>query len=542
MHALTIVVSLLLLLTLCSAVLRRFSIPYSTAMVLVGAAIAFVPGLPAVELPPELVLLVFLPPLLYSDAWYVTWHEFRKELPGILSLSVLLVVVTMSSVAVVAHVLIPGMPWGVAFVLGAILSPTDAIAAAPIAHRMGLPRRLVVLIEGEGLVNDAAAIVAYRFAVAAVVTGVFSSTDAISSAGLSTVGGIAIGLVAGWLSAQAHRVTGDARLETVITILTPFVAYIPAERMHLSGVLAVVAAGLYIGYRQAQLFTAETRLQAIAVWDVITFLLNGLIFVLIGLQLPRVLEGVASYGAPQLALYAGLVCAAVVMTRMAWMYIGAGIERALRLADPLSLGAATVVGWAGMRGAISLAAVLAIPTTLADGTPFPHRDLLALLVFAVILCTLVLQSLSLPAVIGMSGLCPQAHDHETARRTRLKVADAVVKSLQGLTRLPLDAVRAVAGEYREDARRQRSLVDESPEAGAQQRHLDEAMTHALRVERETLMHMKQRGEINDETLHCVLRDTDLREVRHVRRARASSERHAAAGALPAAQHKELHHD
>jgi monovalent cation/hydrogen antiporter len=323
MDVLTIVVSLLLLLTLCSSVLRRFSIPYSTVMVLVGAAIAFIPGLPAIKLPPELVLLVFLPPLLYSDAWYVTWHEFRNELPGILSLSALLVMATMTSVAVVANALIPGMSWGVAFVLGAILSPTDAIAAAPIAHRMGLPRRLVVLIEGEGLVNDAAAIVAYRFAVAAVVTGVFSSTDAMTVAGISTVGGIVIGLLAGWLSAQAHRVTADARLETVITMLTPFVAYIPAEQMHLSGVLAVVTAGLYIGYRQAKIFTAETRLQAIAVWDVITFLLNGLIFVLIGLQLPRVLEGVASYGVSLLALYAGVVCAAVVMTRGAWLYVGA---------------------------------------------------------------------------------------------------------------------------------------------------------------------------------------------------------------------------
>jgi monovalent cation/hydrogen antiporter len=542
MDALTIVVSLLLLLTLCSSVLRRFSIPYSTVMVLVGAAIAFIPGLPAIELPPELVLLVFLPPLLYSDAWYVTWHEFRNELPGILSLSVLLVMVTMTSVAVVAHALIPGMSWSVAFVLGAILSPTDAIAAAPIAHRMGLPRRLVVLIEGEGLVNDAAAIVAYRFAVAAIVTGVFSSTNAMTTAGLSTVGGIGIGLLAGWLAAQAHRVTRDARLETVITILTPFVAYIPAERIHLSGVLAVVTAGLYIGYRQAQLFTAETRLQAIAVWDVITFILNGLIFVLIGLQLPQVLEGVASYGVPQLAFYAALVCVTVVLTRMVWMYIGAGIERAMRFDNPLSLGAATILGWAGMRGAISLAAVLAIPTTLADGTPFPHRDLLAFLVFAVILFTLVLQSLSLPAVISASGLYTQAHNHEAARRARLKVAEEVVKSLQSLTHLPLDAVRAVAREYREDARRQRSLVEGLAEATRLGRYLDEATAHALRVEHDTLMHMKKRGEINDETLHSVLRDTDLREARHVRQARASEERHAEAAASPATHHKEADHD
>lgn len=528
MQILTTVVALLLLITLFSAFLRQFSVPSSTVMVLLGAGIAFIPGLPELRLTPELVLLIFLPALIYSHAWYVTWHEFQGDALAIASMSVLLVVATMGVVAVVAHEVVQDMSWGIALVLGAILAPTDGAAASSIAHRMGLPRRLVTLIEGEGLISESTAIVAFRVATAAVITGAYSTADALTSATLSTIGGLGIGLAVGWLVLQAHRVTADARLETVITILTPFVAYLPAEWMHLSGVLAVVSAGLYVGYHQAQSFTAETRLQAIAVWDVIKFLLNGMLFILIGLQLPRVLEGVVGYGAPQLALYAGVVCAAVVATRLAWLYLGAGVERVIQRASPLSGGAATVVGWAGMRGAISLAAVLSLPASLADGTPFPHRDLLAFLVFAVILFSLVLQSLSLPMVIRASGLCPQAHQQEQVQQARLQVADAVVKSLQGLTRLPRPVVRAVADEYRKDARRLRLLVEASPEEERQQRDRDDATEHALRVERETLMRMKQQGEINDETLHCVMRDTDLREAGHMRRTRAAGGRHAEA--------------
>ena len=542
MQILTTVVGLLLVLTLFSALLRQLSVPSSTVMVLLGAGIAFIPGMPDLRLTPELVLLIFLPALIYSHAWYVTWHEFRGEALAIASMAVLLVVVTMGAVAAAAHAVVPGLSWGIALTLGAILAPTDGTAASSIAHRMGLPRRLVMLIEGEGLISESTAIVAFRVAVAAVLTGTFSITDALTSAAVSTVGGLAVGLAAGWLVLQVHRVTADPRLETVMTILTPFVAYLPAEWMHLSAVLAVVSAGLFVGYHQALSFTAETRLQAIAVWDVIKFLLNGMLFILIGLQLPSVLEGVAGYGAQQLALYAGVVCAAVVVTRLAWLYLGAGVERVIHKARPLSAAAATVVGWAGMRGAISLAAVLSLPTALSDGTPFPHRDLLAFLVFAVILFSLVLQSLSLPMVIRASGLCPQEHQREQVEQARLQVANAVVKSLHGVTRLPLPVVRAVADDYRNDARRLRLLADASPEELRQQRDRDDATVHALRVERETLMQMKQRGEINDETLHCVLRDTDLREARQVRRIRASVERTAEVVASPPAQKLELHDD
>jgi monovalent cation/hydrogen antiporter len=518
MGEVTVVVALLILLALCSALVRKLSVPYPTVMVLVGAAIAFVPGLPHVALPPEAVFLVFLPPLLYSDAWYMTWHELRGQLAFITSLAVLLVLATIVAVAVVAHAVIPGMSWGVALVLSAILSPTDAIAASSIAHRMAMPRRLVVLIEGEGLLNDAAAIVAYRVAVAAVVTGMFSTSSAVEAAAASTIGGVAIGLAVGWLSVLAHRLARDATLETVITLMTPFAAYLPAEQFHLSGVLAVVTAGLYVGYRQPKLFTAETRLQSIAVWKVFTFMLNGVLFILIGLQMPLVMRNVAEYGWGLLMLYAMAVCAAVVGTRMLWLYLSALVERAGMGRAPLSWGAATVVGWAGMRGGISLAAVLALPTVLNDGTAFPHRDLLAFLVFAVILFTLVLQSLSLPTLVRASGVRADQHGRQRSQLARETVAQAVVKSLQSLSHLSREAVLSVADQYRVDSERQLFLAEPAGPSSALHRDRDEAMRHALQVERDTLLTLRNSGEINDETLHEVLRDADLREVRLARHA------------------------
>src|SRR6266699_1976970 len=291
-NTITLVFSLLVAIVILTTVTSRFHLPYAIVLVLACLVLGFIPGLPTIVLDPALLLFLFLPPLIYSSAWLTSWREFRANLRPILLLSVGLVLVTTIVVALVAHALV-GLPWPVAFVLGAVVSPTDAVAASSTAQSIGLPRRLVTLIEGESMVNDATGLVVYRFAVAAVVTGSFSLAQASFQFVLVSIGGLLIGLVVGWPLAWLHRHLDNAPIEIAITILTPFMAYLLAETLNLSGVLAVVAAGLYLSRQSARFFSSNTRLQAYAVWEVLVFLLNGFLFLLIGLQLHSVLDTVA---------------------------------------------------------------------------------------------------------------------------------------------------------------------------------------------------------------------------------------------------------
>src|SRR5438876_7692675 len=288
----TLFFSLLVAIVALTAVATRLRLPYVILLVLGGLALGFVPGLPDVKLDPELVLFLFLPPLIYSSAWLTSWREFRANLRPILLLSVGLVLATTMVVAVVAHVLV-GLPWPVSFVLGAVVSPTDAVAASATAQSFGLPRRLLTVIEGESMVNDATGLVVYRFAVAAVVTGSFSLVQASLQFVLVSVGGLLVGLVVGWPLAWLHRHLDDAAIEIAITLLTPFAAYLLAEALNVSGVLAVMTAGLYLSRQSSRFFSSNTRLQANAVWTVLVFLLNGLVFLLIGLQLHSILDALA---------------------------------------------------------------------------------------------------------------------------------------------------------------------------------------------------------------------------------------------------------
>src|SRR2546421_178306 len=292
-NTITLVFGLLAAIVALATVATRFRIPYAVLLVLGGLLMGFIPGLPTIELNPDLVLFLFLPPLIYSSAWLTSWHEFRASLRPILMLSIGLVLATTAIVAIVAHFAV-GLPWPVAFVLGAVVSPTDAVAASATAQSIGLPRRLVTVIEGESMVNDATGLVVYRFAVAAVVTGSFSLAQASFQFALVSAGGLLIGLVIGWPVAWLPRHLDDAPIEIAITLLTPFAAYLLAEAIGVSGVLAVMAAGLYLSRQSSRFFSSNTRLQANAVWNVLVFLLNGFLFLLIGLQLHSILGTVAS--------------------------------------------------------------------------------------------------------------------------------------------------------------------------------------------------------------------------------------------------------
>ena len=515
---------------------NRIGVPYPIMLVLGGLVLGFVPGLPRVELEPEVVFLLFLPPLLYVSAIFTSWRDFRTNLRKISQLAVALVLVTVCTVAAVAHWAV-GLPWGAAFVLGAIVSPTDAIAATSIAQRLGIPRRIVTVLEGESLINDATGIVAYRVAVAAVAAGGFSLWQAGLQFAIGAVGGVIVGLAVGWLVVWARRhVSEEPNVQNTISLLTPFAAYLLAEepshylwgRLGLpgefafSGVLAVVAAGLYLARRVPYVVTPQARLQAYAFWELVIFLLNGLIFALIGLQLRSIVERLSEteYGAAQLVLYAVLISLAVILVRFLWVFSAAYSprweNRSLRWPDPLpSPRAATVIAWSGMRGVISLAAALSLPLTVEGDAPFPGRDLILFLTFAVILATLVVQGLSLPALIR--GL----EDDGTAEREevwgRIEVAESALARLEELAKeewVREDTAERVRALYGYRRRRFVARLD-GDESGLEERSAayQRLMRELLRAQRQTLMRLRNEGKIGDEAMHHIERDLDLEESR-----------------------------
>jgi Na+/H+ antiporter len=516
---------------------NRVGVPYPILLVLGGLVLSFVPGLPRVKLDPEVVFLLFLPPLLYVSALFTSWRDFRANLRPISLLAVGLVLMTTCAVAAVAHWAV-GLPWAAAFVLGAIVSPTDAIAATAIAQRLGVPRRIVTILEGESLVNDATGIVAYRIAVAAVVTGTFSLWEAGLQFVVGAAGGIATGLAVGWAILWARRhVSEDPSVQNAISLLTPFAAYLLAEELppylwhgllhlpgepHFSGVLSVVATGLYLGRRGPYIISPETRLQGYAFWELVTFLLNGLIFGLIGLQLGGIVEGLSEYSVTTLIFYAGLISLTVILVRIVWVfpatYIPRWASRSLRERDPSPpWQAVSVVSWTGMRGVISLAAALALPLTTAAGAQLPRRDLILFLTFCVILATLVVQGLSLPALIRTLGLEDDGSQDREEMVGRIEVAQAALARIEELVEeewVREDTAERVRGLY--NYRRSRfSARFDGGEDGIEERSAayQRLMRELLRAQRSTLIELRNEGKIGDEAMHRIERDLDLEETR-----------------------------
>ena len=501
-------------------------IPYSILLVLGGLLLGFVPGLPRFTLDPDVVFLLLLPPLLNASAWGTSWRDFHANLRPISLLALGLVLLTTVVVAVVAHVLIPGLPWAVAFVLGAIVSPTDAVAATAIAQRLGIPQRIVTIIEGESLVNDATGLVAYRFAVAAVVTGVFSLGEAGLQFVVVSVGGIALGLVAGWSLSYVHRWLDNPPLEITITLVTPFAVYLLSEEvLHVSGVLATVTTGLYLTWRAPTFFSSGTRLQAYAVWEMLIFLLNGLVFILIGLQLPGILAilntTVAQRSPIILVWYAILVSLTVILTRLIWMFPATALprmlSRRLRERDPYpGWRPVVLIGWTGMRGAVSLAAALALPEVTAEGAAFPERAFVIYLTFGVILATLVVQGLSLPLLIRGLGLHDDGASERQETQARLTAAQAALARLDELASQN-EVSRESAQHLRKHYEAQVRSLTKRIKKAANESGEDHAITYqrlqreALQAERSAVIRLRNQGEINDEVLRRMERELDLEE-------------------------------
>jgi monovalent cation/hydrogen antiporter len=525
---LILVLGLLVAVVALAIIAPRLHIPYSILLVLGGLLLGFVPGLPRFTLDPDVVFLLLLPPLLYSSAWLTSWRDFRANLRPISLLALGLVLLTTVVVAVVAHALIPDLPWAVAFVLGAIVSPTDAVAATAIAQRLGIPQRIVTIIEGESLVNDATGLVAYRFAVAAAVAGVFSLGEASLQFVLVSVGGIALGLAAGWGLSYVHRWLDNPPLEITITLVTPFAVYLLGEEvLQVSGVLATVTTGLYLTWRAPTFYSSGTRLQAYAVWETLTFLLNGLVFILIGLQLPgilAILNTTIARRSPILLVWdAALVSLTVILVRLVWVFPQAILprllSRRLRERDPYP-GWRTVVliGWTGMRGAVSLAAALALPEVTVAGAAFPERAFVIYLTFGVILATLVVQGLSLPLLIRGLGLHDDGASERQETQARLTAAQAALARLDELASQN-EVSRESAQHLRKHYEAQVSSITKRFKPAANELGEDHATTYqrlereALQAERSAVIGLRNQGEINDEILRRIERELDLEEQR-----------------------------
>jgi len=495
-------------------------IPYPILLVLGGLALGFVPGVPALELPPDLVLVAVLPPLLYSSAFFTSLRELRTNVRQISLLAVGLVLATMLTVAAVAHGVIHGLSWPAAFVLGAIVSPTDPTASTAIARRLGVPRRIVGIIEGESLINDGTALVAYRFAVAAVVTGSFSLWHAGLRFVVNVVGGIALGLAVGYLIRQVRRRLHNPPVEITIALMSGYFAYLPAQMLGVSGVLAAVTVGVYVGWHTPELTSSEQRLQGRAVWEILVFLLNALLFVLIGLQLPEILDSLHGSSAAQLVGYAALVGATVIVTRLVWVFPAASLANVLarRLDSRMPWQHLAVVGWTGMRGAVSLAAALALPRATDAGAPFDDRSLIVFLAFSVILATLVLQGLSLPLVIRLLGVEDDGLAAREEAKARLLAAEAALARLEELQDedwVREDTAQRLRGAYNFRRNRFRARFDEADDGALDEQSAayQRLRRELLGAEQQALVDLRRSGRIDDEVMQRVQRDLDLEDVR-----------------------------
>jgi Na+/H+ antiporter len=500
-----------------SILARMIGVPYPILLVGGGLVLGFVPGMPVIELPPELVLVVFLPPLLYWAAFFSSPRELQADARAISLAALPLVLATAAAVAVVAHSVVDGLPWAAAFALGAIVSPTDPLAATAIGRRLGVPRRLVTVLEGESLVNDASALVTYRIAVAAVATGSFVVWQAGLRFLVGAAGGVAIGLAVGWLVAEVRRRLQDPVTEIVVSVATGYAAYLPAERLQVSGVLAAVTAGLYVGWRAPELASAATRLLGFSFWEVLVYLLNAVLFILVGLQLQPILGAVGGTSMATLVGQAALISAVVIGVRFAWLFtvpylIRLVDRRPAQVARRLGARARLVLGWSGMRGAVSLAAALALPLD------FPLRDVILFLTFGVILATLVVQGLTLPALIRRLGVHGDDTEEQEELYARLAATDAALDRLQQLAGAEWtreDSVERLQGAYQFRRRRLGARLGAVTDEGFEDRSLayQRLVREVLQAQRQAIVGLRNQGAISNDVMHRIERELDLEDSR-----------------------------
>jgi monovalent cation/hydrogen antiporter len=500
---------------------RRINVAPAILLLLAGIALAFVPGMPTLELPPELVLLVVLPPLIYSASVAMSWREFRYNLRPIILLSVGCVIFTAFAVATAVHYLI-GLPWSIGFLLGAIVAPPDVVAPLAIARKLALPRRILVVLEGEGLANDATALILYRFAVVAISTGMFSLPEAAGAFGAIIVGEMLFGAAVGWVSLRVRHRARDPQIEITLSLITPYLAYWVPEHFGGSGVIATVACGLYMSWNGPLLISSATRLQGIFFWDLVIYLIEGLLFLLTGFQMRLLFEKSKAFPLHDILLATALVIIMVIVARFAWVFPAIYWPRLLkrvRERDPAPPWQwAFVISFTGVRGAVSLAAALALPFALPNGDSFPYRDLILFVSFGVIFITLVGLGLGLPLVVRWLGVAQAGRnenlaEHESEIAARREALDAALKSLDAITddrELSDEVVKLLRARHETRANQLPDSLDpDAHDVSAE----GTALTRELISTERKFIHMLLRdGKITDETRRRIERDLDLEEA------------------------------
>jgi len=516
-----LLLELVLLLLLCAVALgwiaRHFKFPYPIALVIGGALLGFVPKLPQFPFEPQLILVLVLPPILYQAALLTSWNDFKANIRPIGLLAIGLVIATTLAVGAAFKLMVPDVPWAAAFVLGAIVSPPDAVAATAILSRLNIPRRIVTILEGESLLNDASGLVIYKFAVVAVLTGAFSLTNAGAQFVGVALGGVALGCVFAFVFIAIHRRLGDPFIEVLTALVVPYVTYIAAELLHVSGVLAVVAAGLVRGRYAPELVSAEMRIMARSVWNLLVFMLNCLIFMLIGIQMSDVVDNLSRYSVGQLIGWGLWVSAIAILVRFAWVYPVAFLPRwlsgSLREREPaLRKRELGIISWCGMRGIVSLAAALALPTRLPNGMPFPHRDLIIFLTFFVIAITLIGQGLSLPVLIRRLKVGSNWSLEAEQQRVRVTMSAAALAAVDAAIAAENAPPEWAARLRAEIAGRVEQLAPEgaapSPQAALEAR----LRRAAILAERRELIRLWRDNEIGDEVLRHIEEILDYQEA------------------------------
>jgi monovalent cation/hydrogen antiporter len=529
-----IVVFIMAILISLTAIVNRKKFPFPILLVAAGLIIGFVPQLPNLALDPDIVFLIILPPLLYDAASKTSWHEFRTSIRPISTLAITLVFFTTVAVAIAAHYFIPGFSWPLAFVLGAVVSPPDAVAASSIIKGLGLNKKVITILEGESLVNDASALIAYRYAVMAVTTGTFVFWKAGLQFLLVAGAGVLIGIAVGYLFVLAYKkITNNPVVETSLTLLAPFVSYLAAEEVHMSGVLAVVSTGLVISWRSPEVFSYQARLRIRGLWDTLIFLLHGFVFILIGLQLPSIIKGLGNYPFLQILGYGLLISLVTIVVRIIWVFTGTGWENFFKKKtfnvtvaqdkEDDTWKNVLVVAWTGTRGVISLAAALALPLFLEDGTPFPKRNSIIFLAFVVIFVTLVVQGLSLPLLIRWLKIKPQ--DNTVAEEKELQLALATNTLNYIDNELPVSLKNKSQQQLREKYELLINNLTKEVQLHKKAKHSDAKLSAAppddltkakleiSKFQRELLVKMHKEGEFSDAAIKRVERELDIDEMK-----------------------------
>jgi len=531
-----VVIFLMAILISLTAIVNKKRFPFPILLVAAGLVIGFVPQLPDLGLDPDIVFIVILPPLLYDAASKTSWHEFRTAIRPISALAITLVFFTTVAVAITAHYLIPGFSWPLAFVLGAVVSPPDAVAASGIIKGLGLNKKVITILEGESLVNDASALIAYRYAVTAVTTGTFIFWKAGLQFLLVAGVGIIIGIVVGYLFVLAHKkIENNAVVETSLTLLSPYVSYLAAEQFHMSGVLAVVTTGLVISWRAPEVFSYHARMRIKGVWETLVFLLHGFVFILIGLQLPSIIKDLGNYPFSQILGYGLLISAVTIVVRIIWVFAGvssqAFFQKKKKTTNDLSANDnqdstwknVLVVAWTGTRGVISLAAALALPLLLEDGTPFPKRHSIIFLAFVVIFVTLVVQGLSLPLLIRWLKIKPQDNTIEEEKELQLFLATSTLNFIE--QEFPIQLENELQAQLKKkyelkindltkEIRRQKKAKHNDEEIKAPPPNdLVNAQLEIGKFKRELLVKIHKEGEFSDAAIKKVEREMDIDELK-----------------------------